>query len=480
MKRQHSTQRPARALKIGSYTVAVSLVAIAVAVLLNVLLAQVPASYTRWDMTQEGLYTLSDQTRQIVSGLNEDVTVYLVAETGSEDETILQLLDRYQALSPHIRVVRRDPVLYPAFLSQFTDTPDQVSANSLVVESGRRATLVDNSEIYLNTYSYYYYYQYVSDRQFAGESALTTAIDFVTTAHLPTVYQLTGHGEAAVSDALSAYIAGDNMELKTLNLLSEEAVPADADCMLINAPATDLSADEAQLLAGYLDGGGSLLLLSSYTVTGCPNLLSVLADYGMEPEPGLILEGSTARCYRYRNYLLPELQDTELTHALYEGGYQIFAPNAHGVRQTAAVRSGVTLTPLLTTSAEAYTKLDAEHMGTGEKEDGDASGPFQVGMAASEEHDGLTTRLVWLGSAALADESIDALVSGADSDLLLGALGWMCQRESSITIHTKSLNVSYLTMDDASANLWSVVFMAVIPLLLAVSGAVIMMRRRKR
>ena len=67
-----------------------------------------------------------------------------------------------------------------------------------------------------------------------------------------------------------------------------------------------------------------------------------------------------------------------------------------------------------------------------------------------------------------------------DSDLLLGALGWMCQRESSITIHTKSLNVSYLTMDDASANLWSVVFMAVIPLLLAVSGAVIMMRRRKR
>ena len=61
-----------------------------------------------------------------------------------------------------------------------------------------------------------------------------------------------------------------------------------------------------------------------------------------------------------------------------------------------------------------------------------------------------------------------------------GALGWMCQRESSITIHTKSLNVSYLTMDDASANLWSVVFMAAIPLLLAVSGAVIMMRRRKR
>ncbi len=472
--------RSARALKVGSYTVAVCLAAVVIVVLLNVLLAQIPANVARADVTQEGLFTLSDQTRQIVSGLNEDVTVYLVAETGSEDTAMLELLDRYEALSPHIRVVKRDPVLYPAFLSKYTDSPDSVSANSLVVESGRRATLVDNSEIYQVTYSYYYYYQYVSDRQFAGESALTTAIDYVTTEHLPTVRQLTGHGELPLPDYLTALIAGDNMELQDLNLLTEQGVPEGTDCLLLCAPATDLSPDEAGLLADYLDAGGSLLLLTDYTAVDQPNLMAVLADYGMEPVPGLVLEGSSSHCYRYRNYLLPEVQDTELTRALYEGSYQVFLPNAHAIRRTAAVRGGVELTPLLMTSASAYAKADAQSQESAEKSDGDESGPFQLGVAAEETHGGLTTKLVWLGSPTLVDEGANQMVSGANADLLMGALGWMCRRSSSISIHTKSLNVTRLTMDDNSANIWSIVFAVLIPVLLLAAGAVILIRRRKR
>lgn len=81
--------RSARALRVGAYSVAVSLVAIVVVVLLNVLLAQAPSAYTKMDVTQEGLFTLSEQTRQIVSNLSEDVTIYLVAETGSEDSQVL-------------------------------------------------------------------------------------------------------------------------------------------------------------------------------------------------------------------------------------------------------------------------------------------------------------------------------------------------------------------------------------------------------
>lgn len=482
MKRKEKPERirSARALKVGSYTVAVCLAAIVVVVLLNLLVSQIPSNLTQLDVTQEGLFTLSEQTEQIVSTLDQDVTIYLIAETGSEDQTILELLERYEALNSHIQIVRRDPVLYPAFLSQYTDNPDQVSANSLVVESALRSTLVDNSEIYLYSYSYYYYYQYISDSQFAGENALTTAIDYVTTSHLPTIYQLTGHGETAISDTLAGYIDGDNMALKDLSLLSEESVPEDADCLLINAPATDLSTEEAQLLADYLERGGSLLLLSDYTIVNCPNLLSVLSDYGMEPEPGLILEGSSSHCYRYRNYLLPELQNTDITQALYEAGYQVFMPNSHGIRQTANVRNGIELTTLLQTSDKSYTKQDVENLGTGEKEDGDRSGPFAVGMSAKEDHDDVTTQIVWLGSTSLTDESIDALVSGSDSDLLLGALGWMCQRENSISIHSKSLNVSYLTMDDAAANLWSVLLIVIVPAILLITGSIILMRRRKR
>ena len=472
--------RSARALRVGAYSVAISLVAIAVVVLLNVLLAQAPASYTRMDVTDQGHFTLSEQTRQIVSNLNEDVTVYLVAETGSEDATILELLDHYKALNSHLHVVKRDPVLYPGFLSQHTDTPENVSANSLVVESARRSTVIDYREIFVDIYATYYYYQYVAGQEFAGESVLTTAIDYVTTTHLPTVYQLAGHGETPVNDTLRGYIVGDNMNLEDLSLLGAETVPEEADCVLINAPQVDLSEDEAQILSEYLERGGSLLLFSSYTVTDCPNLLQVLSDYGMEPEPGLILEGNASYCYRYRNYLLPAVQDTELTHAIYEAGYQVFAPGSHGVRAASAVRSSIEMTPLLTTSKDAYAKADVENIGTGEKEDGDAVGPFHIGMAMREAHDDVETQIVWVGCDAITDESADSLVSGTNSDLVMGALGWMCQRENSISIHAKSLNASRLTMDDAAANLWSIVFAVLIPVALLAAGAVILMRRRKR
>ena len=83
MKRREKPERirSAKALKVGSYTVAVCLAAIAAVVLLNLLVAQIPSSLTRQDVTQEGLFTLSEQTEQIVKGLDQDVTIYLVAET---------------------------------------------------------------------------------------------------------------------------------------------------------------------------------------------------------------------------------------------------------------------------------------------------------------------------------------------------------------------------------------------------------------
>ena len=468
-----------RTFRAGSYTVALAIVAIAVAVVINILVGRLPSSYTVLDMTQQELYTLSDQTQQILKNLDTDVTVYLLAETGSEDTYLSNLLEQYQARSSHIKVVTKDPVLYPSFSAQYT--AEELSENSLIVESALRSDVVPYEEIYLYTYSSYYYYSYVSDVQFAGESALTTAIDYVTTRTLPTIYCLTGHGETQVGEALAQAIAGDNMALADLNLLAEEAVPEDAGCVLIHTPTADLSVEEADLLKAYLEVGGRLLCVTDYSlIPGQPNLQDVMAAYGLGVTSGLIIEGNASYCYRYRNYLLPQVLDTPITSALYEGRYMVFAPNAHGVGSLNLYRSSVTVTPLLTTSADAYAKADINNAATLEKEDGDMNGPFYPAVAAQEEHDGVETRLVWLGTPMLLDESANALVSGANNDLVLAALGWMTGSDSSIAIHTKTLTTEYLTVPDSAASLWSALFIGVIPALLLICGGIVLVRRRKR
>lgn len=47
-----------------------------------------------------------------------------------------------------------------------------------------------------------------------------------------------------------------NIELKTLSLLNIDAIPEDADCLLVYAPTSDLSKEEATMLSNFVYDGG--------------------------------------------------------------------------------------------------------------------------------------------------------------------------------------------------------------------------------
>lgn len=120
-------------------------------------------------------------------------------------------------------------------------------------------------------------------------------------------------------------------------------------------------------------------------------------------------------------------------------------------------------------------------MTTYDKEDGDIDGPFVLGAAASEENEsGETAQLVVFTSARMFEQATSSLVAGANDDLFLNALDWMCERASAISIRTKSLDTEYLTVPTASASLLSAVFIGVLPLSFIIVGAVITITRRKR
>ena len=90
-------------LKKGSYSLLLTVVVIAIAVFVNLLAGELPSSATKIDVSENKLYTIGDETKSVVSALNEDVTLYLVAEDGSEDSTLDELLTRYRDLSSHIK-----------------------------------------------------------------------------------------------------------------------------------------------------------------------------------------------------------------------------------------------------------------------------------------------------------------------------------------------------------------------------------------
>lgn len=460
----------------GSWSAIAAVIVIVIAVVANLIVGSLPATTTQIDMTTDSLYALSDQTKRIAASLDRDVTLYLLASSGNEDATISRFLNRYAALSNHIKVENIDPNLQPTFLKGYDLETARLYQNSVIVDSGGRYRLVGYDEIFVTDYSMdYYSYSYNATTTFAGENAITNAIHYVTSDHLPKVYVLGGHGEEELSGDITSMIKQDNMEYETLSLLSLDAVPEDAAAVLINAPASDLGDDETEALIAYLQGGGSVVLLTDYIEEGkMTNLLRVTQSMGLTVQNGIVIEGDrNMRVSRYPHYLLPDMTSHEITDALISGGYYILTPVAQPIAETEG--SGADITWLLTTSDSAYAKLAALDTKTTEKEDGDTDGPFHVG--AVSEKDG---KLIWFSSADMLNGNVDRTVAGGNSNLLLNALNWMGGQEESISIRAKSVDEETLTVPASSASFWSVVMIGVIPAVLIIAGIIIYVRRKRR
>ena len=469
-----------RAFRVGGYSVASAVIVLAIAVVINILAGAIPAKYTQFDTTANGMYSISDQTEKLLSSMDEEVDIYWIVRDGYEDSAIELLLGRYEALSGKLKVTVRDPDVYPAFVQQYTDT---VSDNSLIVVSGTRWRYVDSADMYEFDYSNYYTTG-TYDVSFAGESAITSAIDYVLSETLPVVYALTGHGEAALPSSLETAVQRENIELRELSLLTAEAVPDDAGAVLISAPKSDISAQERDLLFEYLQSGGKLFLITQPPESGAlANVEALTARYGVTAEPGIVVEGD-ANYFAWNTpyYLLPDITSHEITAPLTENRYLVVLPVAQGLTVSSEVPDSVTVTELLNTSGAAFSKIAGWNLDTYEKEDGDVAGPFALAVAVTEElGGGEETQIVWVSSPALTDESADQMASGANSDFFLNALGWMCRQEdSAISIRAKSLQAETLTMSSAVSSGLSVLFVGIIPLAWLAAGIYIRMRRRHR
>ncbi|MGI6004278.1 MAG: Gldg family protein [Christensenellales bacterium] len=471
-----------RRTKAGGYATVMSLLALAIVVVANLIVGRIPAQYTKIDLSQNRLFSISQQTREIVGNVKDDITIYVLSAPSRQNEVMGELLSRYSSMNGSIKIQYRDPVLYPNFASQYTDEP--LSTGSLIVVSAKRHTAVDYGEIYINTYDYTtnaagQMVPYIKDTSFDGERAVTSAIDFVVSDNLPKLYNITGHSERELPAAMLTSIEKQNMQLESLNLLSGD-IPQDADCIILHDPQADISAEEADILRGYLSGGGNLLLVTMYSQAGRPNLEGLMAYYGAELVPGVVAEADSSRYIFQNNYYLnPILVQHDVTQPLIDNRRPVILVNAQGIQKTELARNTLSLQGLLSTSDSAYSKVDATTAETIEPEEGDISGPFHLAAVITDDTGARQSRIIWVTTGYLLDETVDALVSGSNSNFFLNALGWMTDRPESVTLHAKSLTVSPLVISSDRANTMTLLYVVILPVICILIGAAVVILRRR-
>ncbi|MCI6554022.1 MAG: Gldg family protein [Lachnospiraceae bacterium] len=460
--------------KMGAYSSVMIAAMVAAAVLVNLFVGEIPARYTTFDATSNRLYSLSEETKALAEGLEEKISIYVLANEGSQDTTLQKTLEQYAALSDQIEVSYVDPVVNPKFHTQYTDA--SITRNSLIVESGKRSRVIDYSSVYETSFDYSTYSQIVTG--YDGEGQITSAISYVISDDMPKMYLLEGHGEIVFESDFYAAIEKANIDYETINLLQHEAIPEDAECIVINAPASDFSEDDTNKVLDYLKAGGNALIITAWTRENMSNFHKILEYYGVSMAEGLVLEGDMDAYYQSPFYILPTVEYDSVTDSV--SGSFIFAPYAQGLLLPEEPEEGLELTTLLSTSQESYTKSDLESLTEYTRQETDVSGPFVLGVkAVKTEGDSSSAALIY-SSESLFTSSADAMVSGANRKLFSSSLEELAEAiPTGVAVPAKSYDTEYLTLTQSNVVLMGCTITLVIPLAILTGGFLVWLKRRK-
>ena len=105
--------------KHGSYSVGLTVLVIAIVIVFNLVIGQIPEAYRNLDMSSTKIYEISDTTKDLLSGLNDKVDMKVLAVKKDTDDRIKTFISKYAALSDKINVEWIDPVLHPSALTEY-------------------------------------------------------------------------------------------------------------------------------------------------------------------------------------------------------------------------------------------------------------------------------------------------------------------------------------------------------------------------
>ncbi|HCS75386.1 MAG TPA: ABC transporter, partial [Clostridiales bacterium] len=386
--------------RYGSYATLVTLIVLAALIVVNLAADLLPV---RIDLTTNKMYSLSEQTENVLDNLDKDVTIYFIGEPGTGNVVIEENVQRYARLSDHIRIDYIDPVRDPLTAQKYTKDGGQLSYGNLLVEQGEVFRIISQYDMYNFSQN-----QNTGERKvesLAVEQRLTSAILYVSGADMPVAYQLDGHGEASINYATTKQMELENFVLESLNLLGMDEVPEDADLLIINGPQRDLSAEELTVIQDYLENNGKAIFMMDLLISDLPNFQTLFNTYGIQMSNALVIEGEQGR-YIGGNplYVLPQFGSHEIVNPIKSNSMPLIMPGVQGIEVSDNTRNTLTIEPLLTTSDQAYGR-SADSEGTSmEKQEGDLSGPFSLAVAIEDRvynlsaNETYTARMVVIGS----------------------------------------------------------------------------------
>ena len=444
------------------------------------------------DLTAEKTYSLTDESKEAISQIEQNVYIHLLNYKDDDRATILAR--QYHETNDKIEVVVVNYWESPNELLNYGISDE--STKIVGIQSSQRSKTIQDSEF--TTYDLINYTEID-----LTEQKLTNAIIDVTVVKQPKVLFVTGHGEYSIDSEggyyrIANYIGNEANEVATINL-SEEELPEDCDLIVVASPESDFTKEEAEKLQSYINRGGNLMWLQDpygpsnieYSEAKFPNISKILGNFGISFSSGAVYESDASRTLSgMPMYVLPELSYNDIVGDIYSDGNVIFAVGGRieNVSDEKMKELGVTYEAFIKSSSTSYYK---ESYDTTDQEDGDEVGPFRMGEILTKKIDDSTSSTLVAYSNAIFVSNYEVQISTDSTstispidmrnnkDLILNTVAYLTNKETPYRIRKTTEEV---LLDNASETAVSIVVVVLLalPILIVLVGLVVVIIRKSR
>ena len=435
------------------------------------------------DFTEKKLYSLSDETKNKLKDLDEEITIQLIK---IDDEYIKEYARKYKVYSDKIDIEEVDDLSSRVDLKTEYNLDDTDSL--IVVSAGEKEKTLTLYDLYTIDYS-------TGQQIDVTEEAVTNAIVEVTIDEKPQIYIFSGKTYYEPEQSLSTIttqLTNEANEVKYLDILSTGSVPDDCDCLIITTLAEDMSEMERDKILEYIQRGGKILFLISQNIleVDTPNLNSILDQYGVSIQYGAIFEQDTTKMLQNApEFIISDVNASfmsdigmNLQMCLVDAGSIKLADDTKqeelSVEYETIASTGDTAFIRTNFDTTSYTRTDADS----------EEGSFIVGARATKKISEDVSSEIIIYSNELCASNLQIPVSTQyymyavdlynNKDVILNSISHLTERTDTITIRKTGETEQYTVSEKGDTLIKIIIF--TIPAIIILIGLVIWIIRRRR
>jgi hypothetical protein len=501
----HDEKKPHnfKKLKYGTMSIVLAVVVVAVIVLLNVIITLASDRVNMAaDLTTTGFYELGEKTEEYLKTLTADVNIAVMVNesviTASGDpfyKQALEILKNYPKENSHIKLEFVNLTSNPQYTQRYSQIYDgTIVQGDVVITSGSRINVTSFGEYFNYGYNDQGQQTITSSK---AEQLITSAVMYVSNKNPKKAYlmNVASAEEVPTGENIKEILSGNGYDVYDWNP-KLEALPSDADILIIDAPLSDFDEITVKSFAAFLENGGNysknIVYLANARQNDMTNMNTLLYDWGVAVNKELILTDKNqsnlidpATPFLIKAYI--NTDENPFARGVSNPENAVAVMNASPIELVGEGASGATsVVSLLSTSTDSFGfNEEIYNAMITDPEVQYPAGPFNV-MTVSQkglksEYQGLSfSNILVISDSTMLNPGLTAASYYNNGDYFISILNEMTGRSDTVSIVAKTAGDTTFDMDMEQYNTYMAVFFYVIPAIIVVIAAVVILRRRHK